>query len=407
MKRIELLKKQLCNRKNFTLNGPISNPIEMYLNDEEYNKLLKLREHLNSLDNKSLYQYFLKGEFPLDIIKELVKEFPEIMPICNKFEGLKAISENLNRAYLIELSKFDLSIFTFIVVAGKLCTSVIFSSSFNHKNEYLIKMANLQVIASFCLTEPHIGSEAHNLNTYFIKNGDKYLLNGAKRWIGNANHAHILIIFAKNNLNFKNINGFIVKSKQKGVKITKIEDKIPLRMVQNCEITLDNIELSEEDKISGIETFSNVAVYLNFSRLNICYGILGATITCYNIALNHANKRKQFNKELVGFQLIQKYLFEVRTNIEAMYALIQRISNFCDEGFMSAGKVGMLKAWTSKLARESMQICREILGGDGILYSNTIIKHLSDIEAVITYEGTYEINLLSAAKEITGKSAFY
>lgn len=420
MKRINLLHCQITNNKtsnnqknkSLYLYGEISNPMEIHLNSEETNYLNMLREFLKiNLSPKNTYKYFENEEFPKMLVDSLVDKFPEIFnqTIGVSDKSLKTISDNLSKAILIEVGKFDLNLLTFIGVHGRLCIDVINSTgSDNHKKEFIPKLANLQKIGSFCLTEEKIGSEAHEISTNYNETSDSFILNGDKRWIGNANFDNsLLIIIARDIKNDKNFKGFLVDANTLGINVEKIKGKLSMRMVQNCCIDIKNVVVKKDRVLPGINKFEDVSNLLQKSRLVLCYGMIGGVIGSFNVALNHCQNRIQFKKPLVRKQNIQMQLFEIRSNIEAMFALVERLSYLCNIEDYSSGKVGMAKAWCSNIGKKSISIAREILGGNGILYENLIMKHMLDFESMVTYEGTTQINSLAVGKEIIGSSTFY
>jgi len=271
------------------------------------------------------------------------------------------------------------------------------------KNYYLPKMIKGDIFSSFCLTESEYGSDAANIQTFVKDLDDEYfVLNGKKRWIGNANIAGILIVWATNKKN-NQIEGFLVDSNLPGISITKMQTKLSLRIVQNCEIVFDNVKIKKTSKLPKAGNFQeSVSKALLFSRLGVSWGAVGMSIGVYDFAIKYCSERMQFGKKITAFQLTQEKFGKIMGNIQAMIFYCKRISELYLKGKATAGNVGLLKAWVTKKGRENVSLARELLGGNGILIEFIIMKHFLDMEVLYTYEGTYDINMLVAGKEITG-----
>lgn len=408
MRRLELFRNQLRQKTPFLP----QNPIEPHLNKEELNYLYKFRDYLKKEVTLDKLDYLTQNEItPLEICKDIAKNFPAAV-YGNVGKGiLNPISPILDKAIVVELCKLDLGFLGLLIVHGRLVMGLIDSfCDLTTKKELLPKMATFEVIGSFCLTEKVIGSEAHNLNTSFTKTKGGYILNGDKRWIGNADQAKCLIVFAKDNSN-GSINALIVdpttKENRETVKITKINGKIPSRMVHNCDIEFNNVFVPEENRIKSISSFQDVSINLIGSRLAICYMLLGMAQSAYDETLRFCTERKQFNKPIISFQLMQSKLVQIAGKVEAITNFILRLQKVCDENGMNQGKVGLAKAWCSHTTRDCLLLAREAMGGNGILSDNIVMKHLIDVESMITVEGTYDINILAAGKDLTGISSYY
>lgn len=428
MQRIDLVKSQLTssnrdnsNEKQNNMKALCNNPMEDFLNDTEISYLLKLRNYLETnIDINHIYELTEKSEFPFKVFEDLVFNFPEILSMTIDTSKFKGISETLARALMIEVSKFDLSLFTFILVHGRLCTGIIDKAgSKDQKERYIDDMSKMKQIGSFCLTEIEIGSEANNIKTTYEETEQGFVINGNKRWIGNANIANIIIVFAKEKTNKNstskkpNFGAFIIEPNKLDIinknklTITKIEDKLAFRMVQNCELKFDNLLIDKSFKLPKVNSFGEISEFLIRSRLNICFALVGVTLGVLNKILHYSSNTKYNDSLLSSNQLIQSKIVKIASNLEALFSLIKRVADYCDLNGLSQGKIGMVKSWGSHLARESIMLSAEILGNDRILYHNYVMKCLLDIEPVITYEGTYEINVLTTGKEITGIPAYY
>jgi len=272
---------------------------------------------------------------------------------------------------------------------------------------YLPKMITGEIFSSFCLSEPEFGSDAASIETLVSEFDENFLLlKGKKRWIGNASVAGLLIVWARN-AKTKQIEGFLVDANLPGITIKNMETKLSLRMVQNCDIDFDNVKILKSSRLPKAGSFQeSVTKALLFSRLGVSWGAVGLSIGVYDHAVKYCSERSQFGKKLASFQLTQEKLGRIMGNIQAMMFYCKRISEMYLKGKATAGNIGMLKAWVTKKGRENVSLGRELLGGNGILLENIIMKHFLDMEGLFTYEGTYDINMLVAGKEITGVNAF-
>lgn len=378
-----------------------------FLTPEEIALRLKLRKYLENI-KPSLDEFYERQEFPIGLARKFLADFPGLIGMGIKGYGSAESSFWFGVAVLLEISRVDLSLFTFFMIhGGKLNMNVIhLFGSEEQKDFYLPKMITGEIISSFCLTEPDYGSDATGLESQVEEiSSTELLLNGRKRWIGNASVAGLLIVWAKNKKT-KKIEGYLVDAHLPGIKITKIEGKLSLRMVQNCDIIFDNVKILKTAKLPKAESFQNSASKaLLFSRLGVSWGAVGASIGIYDAAIKYCSERVQFKKKLTQFQLVQEKLAKIMGNTQAMMLFCKRVSEMFIQKKETPGMISLLKAWCTLKGRENAALGRELLGGNGILLENTIMKHFLDMETLFTYEGTYDINMLVAGKEITGLSA--
>ena len=267
----------------------------------------------------------------------------------------------------------------------------------------LSETINMDKIACFGLTEPDYGSDATSLKTSAKKVEGGYILNGQKRWIGNATFADYIIIWARNEAENNNIQAFVVTKGSKGLVTKKIENKYSLRVVQNADITLDNVFVPDRNKLTKSKDFATgTNAVLESSRLGVAWMCAGVAVGAYEAALKYCLKRKQFGRPIASFQLIQEKLSRSLSLCEMMVSNLILLSQAMDQGKSSIGQVGRAKSGVSRLAREVTQLCREVCGGNGIILDNHVMKCLMDIEGMHTYEGTYEVNSLVSGRELTG-----
>jgi len=306
---------------------------------------------------------------------------------------------------LQELARADGSLATFVGVQSSLAMSAIYYCGTEEQRlRWLPPMARLEALGAFGLTEPEVGSDAANLETLAVLDGDSYVLNGRKRWIGNGSLCDIAIIWARTEDG--KVNGFIVPRETPGYHAQPIEHKLSKRAIWQADIELTDCRVPRHNRLSGLPGFKGTATTLMHARLGVAWGALGQALACYEIALDHARRREQFGKPLAAFQLVQEKLVRMLNNVTLMQLACLHLSRLRDEGKMTIPMVSLAKLNHSEMAREVARDARALLGGNGILGDRHVMRHLCDLEATYTYEGTYDINLLVVGREITGHSAF-
>ncbi|KAF5750817.1 acyl-coenzyme A oxidase 4 peroxisomal isoform X1 [Tripterygium wilfordii] len=255
------------------------------------------------------------------------------------------------------------------------------------------------------LTEPDYGSDASSLETTATKVEGGWILEGQKRWIGNSTFADVLVIFARNTTT-NQINGFLVKKDAPGLTATKIENKIGLRIVQNGDILLKKVSVTDEDRLPGVNSFQDTNKVLAASRLMVAWQPIGISMGVYDMCHRYLKERKQFGAPLAAFQISQQKLVQMLGNIQAMVLIGWRLCKLYEDGKMTAGHVSLAKSWITLKARETVALGRELLGGNGILTDFLVAKAFCDLEPIYTYEGTYDINTLVTGREISGLASF-
>lgn len=342
-----------------------------------------------------------RGEFAASLIPKLVElDVAGGMVDGYGCPGLGSVGFGLA---LQELARVDSSFATFFTVHGGLVPSTIAScGSEEQKQRWLPGLARCELIGAFALTEPDHGSDASNLDTTATRDGDDYLLNGRKRWIGNSMICDLAIVWAKAE---DGVAPFIVETPNPGFRPTAISGKLVQRAVQQADIVLENCRVPACNRLP-LTGFRGAATVLARGRANVAWAALGEAIACYEIALNYAKSRQQFGKPIASFQLIQSKLVDMLGEITKSQLLLIQLARLSDRGEMTPGMAALAKASTTRIARDIASSARAILGGNGILLENDVIRHLCDLEALYTYEGTYEVNTLLVGREITGLSAF-
>jgi glutaryl-CoA dehydrogenase len=305
------------------------------------------------------------------------------------------------------MARVDANCATFVGVQSGLAMGAIdVGGSPEQRAEWLPRLASAELIGAFGLTEPYSGSDsARGLRTTARRDGDEWVLNGAKRWIGNATFADVVVVFAKDEADGQ-VKGFLVDTTTEGFTATKIEDKIALRSVQNADITLTDVRVPESMRLPGIRSFKDVAHVLRLTRCEVAWQAIGIAIGAYEAALAYAKERVQFGKPIAGHQLVQDLLVKSVGNITASIAVCLRASQLQDQGEQRDEHSALAKAFATARMRETVAYAREICGGNGIVLDTGVARFFADAEAIYSYEGTREMNTLIVGRAITGSAAF-
>jgi glutaryl-CoA dehydrogenase len=378
--------------------------LESSLSVPEQELVMNLRAYLETL-RPNLDDLWEKAEFPRGLVKGLAEariiglSWEETRPFENSAEFRGWIS--------LELSRVDASVATYVgVQAGLAMGSIGLCGSDEQRAEWLPKMAAGDVVGAFGLTEPTSGSDAAlGLQTTAQRRGDEWVINGAKRWIGNATWSDICIIWARD-LDDNKVKGFIVPTNTPGYQATKIERKISLRIVQNADIVLTDVVVPESLRLPGARSFSDTAAVLRATRAEVAWAAVGASIGAYEAALAYANSRTQFGKPIAAHQLVQDLLVKCMGNITSSLTLVREASRKQDFGDDRDEFAALAKAVATTRARETVAMAREVMGGNGIVLDYGAARFFADMEALYSYEGTREINTLIVGRALTGQSAF-
>jgi glutaryl-CoA dehydrogenase len=284
--------------------------------------------------------------------------------------------------------------------------SIFLCGSEEQKKKWLPPMARLEKIGSFGLTEPLVGSgTARGLMTTARREGDTWILNGQKKWIGNSPFGDLTIIWARDVADSQ-VKGFIVENKSPGFKVEKIQHKMALRVVQNGLITLADCKVSEENRLQNDASFKDTARVLRMTRGFVAWEAVGCQMGAYENALAYAQTREQFGKPIASFQLIQDLLVKMIGNITACQCMVIRLSQLQDQGKLADEHASLAKAFCTVKMRETVGYARELLGANGILLDYNVGRFVADSEAIYSYEGTREMNTLIVGRAVSGFSAF-
>jgi glutaryl-CoA dehydrogenase len=317
--------------------------------------------------------------------------------------GLDYISYGL---IMQELEGGDSSVRSSASVQGSLVMYPIFAfGSESQKKKYLPLLSSGKLTGCFGLTEPNHGSNPGGMETRIRKEKDVYILNGSKMWITNSPVADIAVVWARDDQG--EIRGLIVEKGMNGFSAPEIKNKWSLRASVTGELVFDNVVIPENNIIPGIKGLKGAMMCLNSARYGIAWGAIGAAIDCFNVALEYSLERKQFGKYIAGFQLTQKKLAEMLTEITKAQLLAWRLGILKDENKVSPAQISMAKRNNVNMALQVARESRQILGAMGITGDFPLMRHMMNLESVITYEGTHDIHLLITGMDLTEISAFY
>lgn len=373
---------------------------EQLLSGKEQDRLAEVREFLAREVRPIAVDCWNRGEFPMDLIPKLA-EIDLVSPV--RRQGYSNLFAGILHA---EATRADTSIATFMGVHDGLFTGSIEAlASQEQQDAWLPDIYSLKKIGAFGLTEPLGGSDvAGGTRTTARREGGNWILNGAKRWIGNATFSDWVVIYARD-LADNQVKGFLVDTKTEGYHATKIENKISLRTVQNADITLENVVVPDFFKLANANSFRDTNKVLKVTRLAVAWQAVGQQLAAFDVARRYAVERSQFGRPIASFQLVQSQLVQMLGNTVSSMGMMVRLSQLEDAGEAKDEQSALAKAFTTARMRESVAIGRSLLGGNGIVTDFEMAKIFSDAEAIYSYEGTHEVNTLVTGRAITGISA--
>ncbi|MDH3650940.1 MAG: acyl-CoA dehydrogenase family protein [Saprospiraceae bacterium] len=348
--------------------------------------------------------YTERAACPIHLFKELadIGAFGPSLPQQYGGGGMDEIAYGI---IMQELERGDSGIRSMASVQGSLVMYPIFRfGSEAQRNKFLPKLGSGELIGCFGLTEPDHGSDPGGMTTHFVDNGDAYILNGAKMWITNSPFADIAIVWAKNEQG--EIRGLIVEKDFAGFSAPEIHGKWSLRASSTGELVFEDVRVPKENLLPEVKGLKGPLSCLSKARYGIAWGAIGAAMDCYDSALRYAKERVQFGKPIGGFQLIQRKLAEMITEITKAQLLAWRLGTLANSGDASPAQISMAKRNNVYMALQIAREARQIHGGMGITSEYPIMRHMMNLETVLTYEGTHDIHLLITGHDITGLDAF-
>ena len=382
---------------------------DYYLLDElltEEHRLIRssVREWVKKEVSPIIEDYAQKAKFPKHLIKGLgeVGAFGPTIPVEYGGAGLDYISYGI---IMQELERGDSGIRSTASVQGSLVMYPIYSfGSEEQRKKYLPKLATGELMGCFGLTEPDHGSDPGGMTTNIKDAGSHYILNGAKMWISNSPFADIAVVWAKDEAGI--VRGVIVERGMKGFTTPETHNKWSLRASATGELVFDNVEIPKENILPNVKGLKGPLSCLNQARFGIAWGAMGAAMDCYDTALRYTKQREQFGKPIARFQLQQKKLAEMITEITKGQLLIWRLGMLKNENRATPAQISMGKRNSVETALNVAREARQMLGGMGITGEYSIMRHMMNLESVVTYEGTHDIHLLITGLDITGENAF-
>jgi glutaryl-CoA dehydrogenase len=378
--------------------------IDELLTDEHKLIRASVRDWVKKEVSPIIEDYSQSAAFPKQLIKGLgeIGAFGPTIPVEYGGAGLDYMSYGI---IMQEIERGDSGIRSTASVQGSLVMYPIYAyGSEEQKQKYLPKLATGELMGCFGLTEPDHGSDPGGMETNIKDKGDHYLLNGAKMWISNSPFADIAIVWAKDESG--KIRGLVVERGMEGFTTPETHNKWSLRASATGELVFDNVKVPKENLLPNVSGLKGPLGCLNQARYGIAWGALGAAMDCYDTALRYTKERKQFGKPIAAFQLQQKKLAEMITEITKGQLLVWRLGQLKNENRATAAQISMGKRNSVDVAIHIAREARQMLGGMGITGEYPIMRHMMNLESVITYEGTHDIHLLITGMDITGENAF-
>ena len=384
-------------------------PPDHYLVDEllaTEHKIVRssIRDWVNRSVKPIIEDYFEKAEFPAHLVREMgeLGILGSFIPVEYGGAGLDHISYGL---IMQELERGDSGIRSMASVQTSLVMFPIFSfGSEEQKRKYLPRLATGEMIGCFGLTEPDHGSDPGSMVTHLKEMGDHFLLNGAKTWITNSSVADVAVVWAKDEQGV--IRGILVEKGMKGLTAPEIHGKWSLRASVTGELVFDNVRVPKANLLPGVKGLKGPLSCLSSARYGIAWGAIGSALDCYDTAVRYSLERLQFGKSIASFQLQQKKLAEALTEITKAQLLAWRLGVLKNEGRATPAQISMAKRNNVEIALDIAHNMRQVMGAMGITNDFPIMRHLLNLESVITYEGTHDIHILITGEEITGIQAY-
>jgi glutaryl-CoA dehydrogenase len=374
------------------------------LSREELDYLRRTRDFVDNEVLPVINGYWERAEFPWPLVESLAKL--GIVGDGIVGYGCPPMSPIATGLVHMELNRGDGSLGTFVgVQAGLAMQSIAMFGSEEQKQRWLPAMAQLDKLGAFALTEPMHGSDSVGLETSARRDGDEWVINGEKKWIGNGTLADVVVVWARDAADGK-VKGFLVEKGTPGYDATRIDGKGSLRAVWQAQIALTDVRVPEENRLPDANSFKAAGQVLAGTRNAVAWAALGHATAAYEVAVAYCKQRKQFGKPLVSFQIVQDRLVKMLAEICSMQLYCLRLGRLIEEGKLTDTIAAIAKMNNTRKARQVIWEARDLLGGNGILLDFHVIRHMADIESIHTYEGTETMQTLIVGRDITGVGAF-
>lgn len=371
---------------------------------EQWDKFIAVRRFVDQEVLPDIGAYWEKAELPWHLFRRL----PELKIVGEDIQGYGAAGMSPMTCGLVhmELHRGDGSLGTFLGVhAGLAMQSIAMCGSDEQKERWLPSMSTMDKLGAFALTEPEHGSDSIALETTARRDGDSWVLDGEKRWIGNGTTADLVVVWARDT-DSGNVLGFVVETPAEGYEASAIQGKASLRSLWQADITLRGVRVPDENRLANATSFKDTGRVLANTRGICAWMALGHATAGYDAALRYAKARTQFGKPLASFQIVQQRLVHMLADLTSMQLYCIQLGRLADAGRLSPTVAGLAKMHNTRTARKILSDARDLLGGNGILLENHVVRHWADIEAIHTFEGTETIQTLIVGRDITGIGAF-
>jgi glutaryl-CoA dehydrogenase len=371
---------------------------------EQWEKFIAVRRFVDREVLPDIGTYWEKAEQPWPLIRRL----PELKIVGEDIQGYGCAGMSPMTCGLVhmELHRGDGSLGTFLGVhAGLAMQSIAMCGSEEQKQRWLPAMATMDKLGAFALTEPNHGSDSIALETTARRDGDQWVLDGSKRWIGNGTIADLVVVWARDT-DSGNVLGFVVETPAEGYEASVIQGKVSLRSIWQADIRLSGVRVPEENRLVDARTFKDTGRVLANTRSICAWMALGHATAGFDAALRYAKARVQFGKPLAAFQIIQERLVRMLADLTGMQLYCIQLGRLADAGRLSPTVAGLAKMHNTRTARKILSEARDLLGGNGILLEHHVVRHWADIEAIHTFEGTETVQTLIVGRDITGIGAF-
>ena len=379
--------------------------LEQDLTEEQRRVRETAREFVENEVKPDIADYYQRGEFPEHLIEEM-GELGFYAPNIDGY-GLPGVDEKSYGLVMQELEAGDSGIRSMASVQGSLVMYPIHAyGSEEQKERYLPALGRGEMVGCFGLTEPEHGSEPSAMETTARKDGDEYVLNGAKTWITNSPIADVALVWARDEGGEGDVRGFLVPTETDGFEANRMKDKLSMRASITGEIHLDGARVPEDAALPGVEGMGGPLSCLTQGRYGVSWGAVGAARDCYEEALAYAKEREQWGRPIAGFQMQQEKIAEMATRVTKAQLLMHRIADLKERGDLRPQHVSMSKRNNVRAARRVARTAREMLGGNGVTADYSPMRHLTNIESVYTYEGTHDVHSLILGADLTGEQAF-
>jgi glutaryl-CoA dehydrogenase len=354
-------------------------------------------------------EYWEKAEFPTELLPPLA----ELGIIGTIIEGYGCPGMSRKAAGMVarEMARADGSLNTFLGIHSNLCMGALnILGSDEQRQHWLPALARIEKTGAFALTEPDHGSDSVALETSARRDGDQWVLSGRKRWIGNGHVADVIVLFARNTED-GNVNAFVIEKDDdgrypEGYSPTVITGKVGKRAILQADIVIEEMRLPAANRLEGCHSFRDVSRVLQATRGGAAWEAVGHAMAAFEIASDYAQTRIQFGKPIASYQLVQSRLANMLSELTTMQLLCNRMAELADRGQLTVAQASMVKMATAQKGKWICNEARDLLGGNGLLLENHVIRHMTDMEVVSTYEGTDSMQALIVGRDITGISAF-